>query len=158
MKCENTISDWIIRGLDGGLIGSTTKWSTVSNLLLQSLEKAIGKDSLLALVPAALTAFKAIDSYGIATPAVLEMLIAVYNSIGSPGLAQDVCLKLHVSKFPLPPTLHAGTCTEVLTSLSSALPRAIQQSATINDPNGKSCSTCSNNGTCSTYTSCGGSG
>jgi hypothetical protein len=115
-RISSAVSHWIIDGLAGDLIGSTTNWSTVDNLLLQGLEKAIGKEALLALVLAAsitakpevlaaLAAFETIASIGVAALAVLEVLIAAYNAISPTGLAQDVCLKLHASEFPLPLTL-----------------------------------------------------
>lgn len=70
----------------------------MGNLPLQDLEKEIGKEALLALVLAtsittgpevlaALATFEAIASYGVAALAVLEILIAVYNSISPTGLA-----------------------------------------------------------------------
>jgi hypothetical protein len=130
------------------------------------LEKAIGKEALLALVLAAsitagpevlaaLAAFETIASIGIAGLALLEVLIAAYNAFSSGGLVQDVCLQLHASEFPLPLTLQAGTSTEVLASLGAAPAGTIQKSAVINDPNDTTCTTCTNGGSCSTYTNCG---
>jgi len=168
-KCETSINQWIINGLAGGLIGSTTNWSTVGKIILSGLEKALGREALLALVLAAsitagpevlaaLAAFETIYTIGVAGLAVLETLIAVYNTFSSGGLAQDVCLKLHGNEFPLPVTLQAGTSTEQLTSLGTAPMGTVQGSAVINDPNDTSCTTCTNGGSCSTYTNCNGGG
>jgi hypothetical protein len=161
MQCENSVNDWII-ALTGGLIGSATNWSTVGNLILQGLEKLIGREALLAIVLAAgitagpevlaaLAAFGTIAGYGVAALAVLETAIAVYNSLSSNGISQDVCMQLHASEFPLPLMLQAGSTTTVIASLASAPTSAIQQAQTINDPNDTACSTCSNPGQCGTF-------
>lgn len=154
MKCEAAVTNFLDL-VAGGLMGSTTNWATVGDLVLRGLAKLVNRNVLLALAlsagltftsPATLAILAAVETtfvVGTQSLAVIETALAVYNHYSDHGIAEDICMILHKNEFPVPLIVNAGSTVKTLAQLS-APPADISQSIKIVDPNEKTCHVCHN--------------
>ena len=152
MKCEAAVTNFLDL-VAGGLIGSTTNWSTVGDLVFKGLAKLAGRNALLALAPgltitspetlAILATVGTICVVGTQVLAGVETALAVYNHYSGRGIAEDICMLLHKNEFPVPLMVAAGFTVQTVAQLSAA-PADISQSLKIVDPKEKACHICTN--------------